>query len=91
MTGFTAAEAVARMEEAIGRPVDVAIVNTARPAPASWRAYAKSTRPPLEAGDVPSGCEVVGGEFWCGEIARHDRRRLSFAIRSVLSRRLLGN
>jgi hypothetical protein len=31
----------------------------------------------------------VIGEFWCREIARHDRRRLSFAVWSVLSERLL--
>jgi hypothetical protein len=27
--------------------------------------------------------------FWCTEIARHDRRRLAFAVWSVLSQRLL--
>jgi hypothetical protein len=32
---------------------------------------------------------VVEGRFWCTEIARHDRRRLSFAVWSVLSERLL--
>ena len=31
----------------------------------------------------------VLGRFWCTEIARHDRRRLSFAVWSVLSQRLL--
>jgi hypothetical protein len=38
---------------------------------------------------VPSACEVVEGEFWCGEIARHDRRRLAQAIWAVLAKRLL--
>src|SRR5438477_10639186 len=32
MVGFTAADAIARLEEAIGRKVDVVVVNTARPA-----------------------------------------------------------
>jgi len=31
----------------------------------------------------------VQGRFWCTEIARHDRRRLAFAVWSVLSDRLL--
>ena len=35
--------------------------------------------------------EVVGGEFWTGEIARHDRLRLAYAVWTVLSRRLLGD
>ena len=30
-------------------------------------------------------------EFWKGEIARHDRPRLAYAVWSVLSRRLLGD
>jgi hypothetical protein len=31
----------------------------------------------------------VVGPFWRKDIARHDRRRLSFAVWSVLSERLL--
>jgi len=31
----------------------------------------------------------VLGRFWCTPIARHDRRRLAFAVWSVLSARLL--
>jgi hypothetical protein len=31
----------------------------------------------------------VTGPFWNTAIARHDRRRLSFAVWSVLSQRLL--
>jgi hypothetical protein len=34
---------------------------------------------------------LVGGEFWTSEIARHDRRRLAYAVWSVLSRRLLAD
>jgi hypothetical protein len=91
MAGFTAADAVARIEDAIHRKVDVAMVNTARPSPAVLERYAQERKHPLEPGTLPSHCEMVGGDFWTGEIARHDRLRLSFAIWSVLSRRLLAN
>jgi hypothetical protein len=46
---------------------------------------------PLAPGQLPAHCELVGGEFWTGEIARHDRLRLAYAVWSVLSRRLLGD
>ena len=75
--------------ETIGRPVDVVMVNTARPPGATLARYADEHKAPLELGDVPSTCEVVSGEFWCGEIARHDRRRLAQAVWAVLARRLL--
>ncbi len=45
---------------------------------------------PLAPGNLPAHCELVGGELWTGEIARHDRLRLAYAVWSVLSRRLLG-
>jgi uncharacterized cofD-like protein len=89
MTGFTAADAVRRLGEAIGRPVDVVIVNTARPSAAMLDRYAREHKAPLETGAMPPGCEIVEGEFWCGEIARHDRRRLAHAVWAVLARRLL--
>ena len=41
-------------------------------------------------GCLPDHCEVVGGEFWTSEIARHDRLRLAYAVWSVLARRLLS-
>jgi uncharacterized cofD-like protein len=91
MAGFTAADAIARLEKAIGRRVDVVVVNTARPPAAVLARYAQEHKRPLEAGSLPSHCELVGGEFWTGEIARHDRLRLAFALWSVLSRRLLEN
>src|SRR5882724_1961744 len=78
MAGFTAADAVARIEDAIGRTVDVVMVNTARPKPEVLDRYAQEHKRPLEAGTLPSHCELVGGEFWTGDIARHDRLRLSF-------------
>jgi uncharacterized cofD-like protein len=89
MTDFTAGTAVRVLGETIGRPVDVVLVNTARPSPAMLTRYAAEHKAPLERGDVPPSCEVVSGEFWCGEIARHDRRRLAQAVWAVLARRLL--
>ena len=89
MAGFTAATAVRLLSHTIGRPVDVVIVNTARPPGDALARYAEEHKAPLEIGDVPASCEVVTGEFWCGEIARHDRRRLAQAVWAVLARRLL--
>jgi len=91
MAGFTAADAVARIEDATRRRVDVVITNTAWPAGSVLERYAHEHKQPLLPGDVPSHCEVVGGEFWTGEIARHDRLRLAYALWSVLSRRLLAD
>jgi hypothetical protein len=31
----------------------------------------------------------VSGQFWLSDIARHNRRRLSYAVWAVLSRHLL--
>ena len=90
MAGFTAADAVARIEEATGRRVDVVITNTVWPAAAVLDRYAQEHKQPLSPGKLPDHCEMVGGEFWTGEIARHDRLRLAYALWSVLSRRLLS-
>jgi hypothetical protein len=89
MLGFTAADAVARIEEAIQRPVDVAIINNTWPSPKVLGRYALEHKEPLQPGKVPDHCELVGGAFWTGELARHDRARLAYAVWSVLSRRLL--
>jgi uncharacterized cofD-like protein len=89
MWHFTAGEAVRRMSETIGRPIDVVLVNTARPSDPALARYREEHKQPLELADVPPGCEVVTGEFWCREIARHDRRRLAQAVWAVLARRLL--
>jgi len=89
MTGFTAADAVARIEESIHRPVDVVITNTKWPPSKVLGRYALEHKEPLVPGPLPDHCELVGGEFWTGEIARHDRLRLAYAVWSVLSRRLL--
>jgi uncharacterized cofD-like protein len=89
MSGFTASDAVRALADAIGRPIDVAIANTARPSAATLERYAREHKHPLEIGTLPPSCELVEGEFWCGEIARHNRRRLAEAVWAVLSRRLL--
>jgi uncharacterized cofD-like protein len=89
MADFTAGDAVRLLGDTIGRPIDVVIVNTARPSAATLSRYAQEHKAPLEPGEIPEGCEVVAGEFWCNEIARHDRRRLAAAVWAVLARRLL--
>ncbi len=90
MRGFTAAEAVRRISAALCRPVDVVITNTARPSAEALERYAAEHKHPLTTGDLPPGCELVEGEFWTRDIARHDRRRLAYAVWSVLAQRLLG-
>ena len=88
MSTFTAGEAVRQMGTALGRPVDVALVNTATPADETLARYREEHKHPLALGEVPLSCEVVAGEFWCGDIARHDRRRLATAVWAVLARRM---
>jgi uncharacterized cofD-like protein len=90
MQGFTAAEAVERISSAIRRPVDVVIHNTGVPPPDTLARYAFEHKEPLPLGCVPAGCEVVSGDFWSRDIARHDRRRLAYAVWTVLSQRLLA-
>ena len=89
MWHFTAGEAVWQMSGAIGRPIDVVVVNQGRPPGETLERYREEHKQPLEIGDVPDTCEVVTGDFWTGEIARHDRRRLAQAVWAVLARRLL--
>ena len=89
MLGFTAADAVARIEEAAQRKVDVVIANMTFPSPQVLGRYALEHKEPLALGALPDYCELVGGEFWTSEIARHDRMRLAYAVWSVLSKRLL--
>jgi uncharacterized cofD-like protein len=89
MLGFTAADAVARIEQAIGRYVDVVIINTKWPGRAVLDRYALEHKEPLAAGELPPHVQTVGGEFWISDIARHDRLRLAYAVWSVLSDRLL--
>jgi uncharacterized cofD-like protein len=89
MIGFTAADAVARIEDTIGRQVDVVVTNNAWPSERVLTRYATEHKEPLLTGELPPHCEEVGGAFWSGEIARHHRLRLAYAIWSILSRRLL--
>jgi uncharacterized cofD-like protein len=88
MSGFTAADAVAWIGRTINRPVDVVIANEGQPSAELLARYRAEHKEPLPLGDVPNGCEVVTGNFWQSGIARHDRRRLSYAVWAVLSRRL---
>ena len=88
MSTFSSGEAVRQISAALGRPVDVALVNTATPPDETLARYREEHKHPLAPGDVPSSCEVVAGEFWCGDIARHDRRRLAAAVWAVLARRM---
>ena len=89
MAGFTAADAAHWVSRAIDRPVDVVIANDARPSEEAVRRYAAENKEPLALGHLDPSIDAVHGRFWCTEIARHDRRRLAFAVWSVLSERLL--
>jgi uncharacterized cofD-like protein len=89
MAGFTAADAAARLGEAIGRPVDVIIFNVGHPRDEVLEGYAAEHKAPLALGEVADGCHVVEGAFWRRSIARHDRRRLRAAVWAILSDRLL--
>jgi uncharacterized cofD-like protein len=89
MQGFTAADAAKWVSSTIGRPVDVVIANTSRPSSEMLARYAAERKTPLEIGNLAPNVEMVLGPFWKTEIARHDRRRLSFAVWSVLSATLL--
>jgi uncharacterized cofD-like protein len=89
MSGFTAADEVAWVSRTLGRKVDVLIANQSRPSAEVVMRYAAEHKHPLLLGELDAGTEAVVGDFWCSEIARHDRRRLSYAVWSVLSRRLL--
>ena len=89
MAGFTAGEVVKRLGDAIGRPVDVVLVNTDTPRLDVLERYAREHKTPLPVGDVPPACEVVEAAFWRGPIARHNRRRLRAAIWAILAQRLL--
>ncbi len=90
MKDFSAADAAKWVSRTIGRPVDVILFNTSHPSEEVLGRYSTEHKRPLDLGQVAEGTEVISGEFWCSDIARHDRRRLSYAVWSVLSRRLLS-
>ena len=89
MVEFSAGDAARWVSRAIGRPVDVVIANPGRPSAEAVAQYEAEHKLPLELGTLDPESEPVLGRFWSGEIARHDRRRLSFAVWTVLSQRLL--
>jgi uncharacterized cofD-like protein len=89
MNGFTAGDAARQISDAIGRCIDVIVQNTAGPSPEVLERYAAEHKRPLELGTLPGGCELIEGDFWCDDIARHDRRRLAYAIGLALGKRLL--
>jgi uncharacterized cofD-like protein len=90
MRGFTAADEVAWVSRTLGRKVDVLIANQGQPSDAAVQRYAAEHKHPLPIGNLDARTEAVIGDFWRSEIARHDRRRLSYAVWSVLSQRLLA-
>ena len=90
MKGFTAGDAVRAVSEKIGRPVDVVLVNEGCRSPDLLGPYSREEKELLPVGDIPAGCELITGEFWQGAIARHARRRLSYAVWNVLATRLLA-
>src|SRR5437870_9238280 len=91
MFGFTAGDAVNRIENAIHRKIDVVITNTTWPSPTVLGRYALEHKEPLAPGKLPAHTQMIGGAFWTSEIARHDRLRLAYVVWSVLSERLLAD
>ena len=89
MRGFTAADGVSWIESTIARPVDIVVFNTARLPSGTLVNYAREHKEPLGLGTLPAHTALVEAGLWTHDIARHNRRRLSHAIWSVLSRRVL--
>ncbi|MCL4814847.1 MAG: YvcK family protein, partial [Vicinamibacteraceae bacterium] len=89
MRGFSAGDAVRQVSAAIGRPVDVLIFNTATPGVDALERYVAEHKHPLALGEVDGATEVIEAPLWTRDIARHDRRRLAYAVWSVIARRLL--
>ncbi|MEI6669663.1 MAG: gluconeogenesis factor YvcK family protein [Acidobacteriota bacterium] len=85
MAGFTAADAVSRIESFIRRPVDAVVFNDGRPSIEALARYSDEHKHPLELGSLPAHCQLVSGTFWRRDIARHDRPRLGHALWAVLS------
>ena len=89
MRGFTVGDAVQRVGDAIGRPVDVVVANNAEPSKEALSRYEIEHKELLPVGDIPDDCDLVTGNFWQGQIARHARRQLAYAVWTVLAQRLL--
>jgi len=89
MEGFTAGDAVRRLSAAIGRPIDVVLVNCDPPREPVLARYALEHKAPLPLGIIPPETEVIEAALWRGNIARHDRSRLRSAVWAVLAKRML--
>ena len=89
MNGFTAGDAVRQISDVIGRPVDAVIHNATGPSDDVLARYAAEEKRPLELGELPPGTELIEGDFWQDEIARHGRRRLAAAVWLALGKKLL--
>jgi uncharacterized cofD-like protein len=89
MRAFTAATGAQLIANAIGRPVDVMMVNQGLPATDVLARYAAENKHPMPVGDVVGCTDVVTAPFWTGVYARHHRRRLAYALWGVLAKRLL--
>lgn len=89
MAGFTAGDAVRQISETIRRPVDAVVVANRLPNEIVLERYRDEHKVPLRLGSIPRGCQVIEGDFWRPEIARHDRWRLAYAIWCVLAKKLL--
>lgn len=87
MRDFTAGDAVRWVEQTIQRPVDLLVFNTAKLPSPLLASYAREHKHPLALGTLPAHTTLVEAPLWTREIARHDRRRLSHAVWSVLSAR----
>ena len=91
MRGFTAADAVSLGEphHRTGRWT-WSSPTKGHPSNDVLARYGAEHKEPLAVGELPKGCECVSGPFWQSDIARHNRRRLSYAVWAVLSRHLLS-
>jgi uncharacterized cofD-like protein len=90
MAGFTAAEAVQRLTDAIGRSVNVVIFNSGQPPQEVLDRYADEHKFPMPLGEIPASVRVIEGEFWRRSIARHDRRRLRTAVWTALAEHIFA-
>lgn len=65
------------------------IANQGQPSTLAIDRYAAEDKHPWPLGTLDPATEVVVGDCWRTDMARHDRQRLPYAVWSVLSRRLL--
>ncbi len=87
MAHFTAAEEARLLSDAMGRPIDVVIWNSATPGDAVLEEYAVEHKAPLPLGTLPGDVMLIEGAFWKSRYARHHRRRLCAAVWAALSQK----